>query len=79
MTKEIENAIEGMAKNSLRTIGILFKELSEKPDLSESSKDENGIFYFEKDGFTMLGICGIKDVIRPEVPGSIKTCNFAGI
>lgn len=27
----------------------------------------------------MIGICGIRDIIRAEVPISIKKCNTAGI
>ena len=39
------------------------------PDVED--RDERGILKVEKDGFTLLGICGIKDIIRPEVPNAV--------
>jgi len=74
----IEDSIESMAKKALRTIGIAYKEITDFDPATEP-KDERGIFNFEKDGFIMLGICGIKDIIRPEVPLSVNKCHRAGI
>jgi len=73
----IENAINKMASKALRTIGIAYKEV----DFNSLNKepDEKGVYDWEKSGFTLVGICGIKDVIRPEVPGSIEKCRTAGI
>ena len=72
-----EKAIDQMARRALRTIGLAFKKLGS--DFNESSPDEHGIYEFEKDGFTLVGICGIKDIIRAEVPMSVKKCHRAGI
>ena len=36
------------------------------------TKDNKNCYSFEKDGFTMIGIAGIWDIIRAEVPKSIK-------
>lgn len=33
----------------------------------------------EKSGFTLIGILGIKDIIRKEVPEAVATCQKAGI
>ena len=33
----------------------------------------------ETKGFTLLGIAGIRDVIRPEVPHAVEMCNRAQI
>ena len=33
----------------------------------------------ERGGFTLIAIAGIKDVIRPEVPSAVATCQRAGI
>ena len=81
MTNEIiakaEKGIESMATKALRTIGLAYKEISMMTDYGEP--DEAGIYEFEKSGFTFLGIAGIKDIIRPEVPLSVKKCHSAGI
>ncbi len=67
-----------MAMQSLRTIGVCYKEVKIE-DLDFGSKDERGVFHFEKEGFTMLCLFGIRDTIREEVPLSIKQCHRAGI
>lgn len=42
--------------------------------------DEDGVLHsIEKRGFTLISIIGIKDIIRPEVPKAVKTCQKAGI
>lgn len=42
--------------------------------------DKNGICRdVEVSGFTLLAIVGIRDIIRPEVPKAVKTCQNAGI
>lgn len=77
LQKEFEDAIQGMAKKALRTIGLAYKEIS----MSNTSlePDSRGIYEYEKSDFILIGICGIKDIIRPEVPSSIKKCHEAGI
>jgi len=74
---KVEQVIKGMAQKALRTIGLAYKEV----DFNSLNMEPNerGIYPFEQDGFTLVGICGIKDVIRPEVPDSILKCNKAGI
>lgn len=69
-----------MAKQALRTIGLCYKRVDiNQIDLTEGAKDDHGIFDFEKSGFTLLGIAGIKDIIRAEVPHSMRQCEVAGI
>lgn len=74
----IENAIEDFAKQSLRTIGLVYKEISEE-DMDFETIDEKGVYNFEKDGFTLVGICGIKDIIKSDVPDAVMRCHQAGI
>lgn len=74
----LEKTIQQMAMKSLRTIGICYKEVNYE-SLDLSNKDERGIYAFEKDGFTLVCIFGIRDTIREEVPFSIQQCNRAGI
>lgn len=78
LESEINEAIENMARQALRTIGLAFKEVRMN-SLDIENSDERGIFEWEKSGFTMVGVCGIKDIIRAEVPDSIRKCNAAGI
>lgn len=78
LKKDLEQSIENMAKKALRTIGIAYKEVNFS-QLNLDNKDERGIFEFEKSGFKIIGICGIKDIIRPEVPVSVAKCHVAGI
>jgi len=76
--KKYEMAIEGFAKKALRTIGLAYKDLTGKTNNFEDV-DAKGLYEYERGGFTLIGICGIKDVIRPEVPDSINRCRLAGI
>jgi len=40
---------------------------------------ENGVFEFENDNFILLGVYGIKDVLRPGVKNAIELCKQAGV
>lgn len=33
----------------------------------------------EEDGFTLIALAGIKDIIREEVPQAVSQCNYAGV
>ena len=67
----IENQIKDLASQGLRLLGVAkskyIKQSSGWPDNLES---------FE---FTWLGLVGLKDPIREEVPASIQKCQRAGI
>ncbi|XP_053217833.1 plasma membrane calcium-transporting ATPase 1-like [Podarcis raffonei] len=70
----INNVIEPMASEGLRTIGLTFKEFPAA--YSEPNWDnEDEIF---KD-LTCIAIVGIEDPVRPEVPDAIRKCQKAGI
>lgn len=73
----LEN-IKVMAQQSLRTIGVAYKIVD--PNKIDTDKaDAKGVFSYEKEDFILIGICGIKDIIRAEVPRSIELCHKAGI
>ena len=78
MKGDIERAIENFAKQSLRTIGLCYKVITEE-EMDFETTDDKGVYNFEKDGFTLVGICGIKDIIKPEVPLAVEKCHKAGI
>lgn len=59
-----------MANNALRTICIAYKELSGSEDLE--SKDNLGVYDVETKDLTLMGIFGIADIVRPEVPVAVE-------
>ncbi|OJJ00436.1 hypothetical protein ASPVEDRAFT_51620 [Aspergillus versicolor CBS 583.65] len=82
--KQAFDTIDSYAKKSLRTIGLVYKDFSahswppvevaavqDDPD----SADFDSIFH----GMTWLGVMGIQDPLRPEVPAAIKRCHDAGV
>lgn len=83
-SKLVSSVIEPMAMDGLRTIGIAYKDfvigdanainevvVNGEPDW----EDEDFIF---KD-MTLIGVTGIEDPVRPEVPQAIELCQHAGI
>ena len=47
--------------------------------MHDEMSDDGFIRKVEKDGFILISLVGIKDVIRPEVPGAVAKCKVAGI
>lgn len=80
-----ETVIEPMAGNGLRTICLAYKRFSmgkcstptnEVAITSEPDWDDEDSIVSE---LTCLGIIGIEDPVRPEVPAAIRQCQRAGI
>jgi len=65
--KKIIETANSMAKQALRVLAFAYKEMSE-PD--EEHAEEDLVF---------VGLVGMIDPPRPEVPGAIKLCKTAGI
>ena len=68
--KEFEKAYTDMAKQGLRTLALANRELDKDVELSPEN--------VEKD-LTLLGVVGIIDPPREEVPNAINTAKQAGI
>jgi P-type E1-E2 ATPase len=66
-----------MASNSLRTLSLAFKKISDDHDLSQ--KNRRGVYNVEKDDLILLAVLGVRDNPRQEVPEAIKKCHLAGI
>ncbi|KAF5176309.1 Calcium-transporting atpase [Thalictrum thalictroides] len=69
---QIENAmgiINGFANESLRTLCLAFKDMDKN-----SSGD-----CLPAEGYTLIGVVGIKDPVRPGVKEAVQTCLAAGI
>ncbi|EGC37707.1 P-type ATPase [Dictyostelium purpureum] len=67
--KYFEDQIMAFASDALRTIGIAYSEVKEGTEVKDAP--ENGSIF--------IGIVGIKDPLRPEVPDAVATCQKAGI
>ncbi|MCJ1479508.1 plasma membrane calcium [Lambiella insularis] len=74
--------ITDYAKQSLRTIAMLYRDFQQWPPagtrMTKSNKqtlDFEDLFH----DMTLLGIFGIQDPVRPEVPRAVKQCQNAGI
>lgn len=74
--QEALEAINNYAVGALRTIAVCYKMTN---SYDKDNKDKNGVLNDEKTGFTLIGISGIRDVIRTEVPDAVAQCNKAGI
>lgn len=78
LTKEAESRILEIitkyASNALRTICLAYKDLREGEGGHEHDEKADGdpLYKIEKEGLTCICILGIKDIIRPEVPGAVE-------
>jgi Ca2+ transporting ATPase len=77
----ITDVIERYAKDALRTICIAYRDLEENEGGATHEDDAEDGFnkQVEMNGLTCLGILGIRDIIRPEVPDAVSVCQNAGI
>ncbi|RHZ74471.1 hypothetical protein CDV55_108505 [Aspergillus turcosus] len=76
------DTIQSYAVKSLRTIGLVYRDFpSWPPKDAQRVEDDPSAAKFE-DVFremTWLGVVGIQDPLRPEVPGAIQKCRSAGV
>lgn len=84
MKQHLLKIIESFADRALRTICLAYKDLKANEggeDHDNFSKNREladaGIREVEETGYTCFAILGIKDVIRPEVPGAVLQCKAA--
>ncbi|KAI9080746.1 hypothetical protein K1719_037259 [Acacia pycnantha] len=68
--KNISDVISNFASEALRTLCLAVKDMNENQDKMSVIPDN---------GYTLIGIVGIKDPVRPEVKNAVKTCLAAGI
>lgn len=79
--QKIEDAIIlQLAASALRTICIAYKDFnpSEHPDW-DTADPTNPLFQKVETELICLGIAGIRDPVREEVPAAVKKCQAAGI
>ena len=73
--KNCNDGINKMANQALRTIAICYKDVSNET----FGQDRKGLFECEKSDFTLIGVFGIRDILRPGVKHSIRLCREAGV
>eukprot|EP00732_Lithocolla_globosa_P001643 Lithocolla_globosa_v1_NODE_856_length_3177_cov_20.386611.p1 type:complete len:999 gc:universal NODE_856_length_3177_cov_20.386611:3080-84(-) len=72
--QETDEVILKFANDALRTICLAYRDI----EASEYDKDKYSSESPESD-LVMVGIVGIQDPLRPEVPGAVAQCQHAGI
>jgi magnesium-transporting ATPase (P-type) len=92
---DIKTQLGSMADEALRTIGVAFRDLKKTPkdwaseaaaekaaESKDGTEDEDSLSCGDEDvvkDLTLIGIFGIRDPVRPEVPEAIRVCKRAGI
>ncbi|XP_014227318.1 plasma membrane calcium-transporting ATPase 2 isoform X1 [Trichogramma pretiosum] len=79
----VHSVIEPMARDGLRTISIAYRDfVPGKAEINQVHIDSDPNWEDEANivaNLTCLGIVGIEDPVRPEVPEAIRQCQKAGI
>lgn len=70
LNNHLKDTIELLANEALRTLCLCYKELGNEFDVKDPIPFE---------GYTLIGIVGIKDPVRPGVKESVAICRSAGI
>lgn len=79
--QQMLNNIESYAGQSLRTIGLVYRDFpSWPPQNVQKSEDNPSSAKFEDiRDMTWIGVVGIQDPLRPEVLAAIQKCHLAGV
>ncbi|KAJ5890890.1 Calcium-transporting ATPase 2 [Penicillium subrubescens] len=79
--QKILDTIDRYAQGSLRTIGIVYKDFDSWPPKGGKKHDDESSAEFGDffKGMTWVGVVGIQDPLRPEVPPAIEKCRMAGV
>lgn len=78
----IKMLIETYARNSLRTIGITYRDFEKwppKPSRRVDAEKDEIVFEDICRNMVFVGMVGIKDPLRPGVPEAVATCQRAGV
>jgi Ca2+ transporting ATPase len=76
---EFHETLKKFADNTLRTILICYKDITEHEYNNYQEMDENGEFKIEKTSLIVIAIAGIRDTLRLGVPLAVQKCHEAGI
>eukprot|EP00922_Rhytidocystis_sp_ex-Travisia-forbesii_P001202 GHVS01001690.1.p1 GENE.GHVS01001690.1~~GHVS01001690.1.p1 ORF type:complete len:1084 (-),score=158.98 GHVS01001690.1:635-3787(-) len=73
------NVINQLAVQALRTICLAYKDFDPNVEGDWQNGVDGRTEYEYERGLTCLGIAGIRDPVRDEVPSAVRTCQTAGI
>ncbi|KAJ5760897.1 hypothetical protein N7520_008053 [Penicillium odoratum] len=74
--------VDQYAQGSLRTIGVVYRDFpSWPPQSAKRLEDDPSAASFDDifHDMTWIGVLGIQDPLRPEVPPAIRKCHSAGV
>ncbi|KAK4654643.1 plasma membrane calcium [Podospora pseudocomata] len=78
----IKHLIETYARNSLRTIGLIYRDFDKwppKPARRVDAEKDEIVFEDICRNMVFVGMVGIKDPLRPGVPEAVRDCQRAGV
>lgn len=76
----VNDQIITYAKQALRTIVIAYKDLEpEEHGVNHDEPVDEDVKNVEKNNLTLIGVIGIMDILRSEVPPAVETCKGAGV
>lgn len=73
------STIEQYASNSLRTIGLIYKDYESWPPAQAEMEEGHVAFASLLKDLVFLGVVGIQDPVRPGVPEAVKKAKHAGV
>lgn len=77
---ELNALIHNYASQALRTIAVAYRDISEgEHGAKHDEPADEEVKDVEKSGLTLIGILGIMDVIRSEVPDAVDRVSRAGV
>ncbi|KAL8437239.1 hypothetical protein Efla_006732 [Eimeria flavescens] len=76
-----KTVIERMAREALRTICIAYRDFDSNslPEWKDRQPGANHMFLHGEKDLICLGVFGIQDPVRDEVPEAVERCHLAGI
>ncbi|KAI0908278.1 calcium-translocating P-type ATPase [Ustulina deusta] len=76
---ELTSTIDQYAKDSLRTIGLVYRDYPQWPPSHAEFEDGHVQFASILNDLTWLGVVGIQDPVRPGVPEAVRLAQHAGV
>ncbi|KAI1129012.1 calcium-translocating P-type ATPase [Nemania abortiva] len=76
---ELASTIDQYAKDSLRTIGLVYRDYVQWPPAHAEIEDGHVQFASVLKDLTWLGVVGIQDPVRPGVPEAVRLAQHAGV
>ncbi|KAF3024107.1 plasma membrane calcium [Neopestalotiopsis sp. 37M] len=75
----LQTTIDSYAKNSLRTIGLVYRDFAQWPPAGVEFEDDHVTLASVLKDLVFFGLVGIQDPVRPGVPEAVKKAQTAGI